>query len=51
MRKRQSLHGDYDHLGSSIKILDSIKVNNVILNSGNDNKLNIETSATQKCKI
>ncbi len=31
-------HGDYDHLGSSIKILDNLKVKNVILNSGNDNK-------------
>lgn len=30
-------HGDYDHIGSLDKILDSIKVNTVIFNSGNDN--------------
>ena len=43
-------HGDYDHLGSSIKILNSIKVNNVILNSGNDNKSEINLIEYLKTK-
>lgn len=36
-------HGDYDHLGDAINIIDNIKVNNIIFNNGkfNDNELKI----------
>lgn len=36
-------HGDYDHLGEAINIIDNIKVNNIIFNNGkfNDNELKI----------
>ena len=36
-------HGDYDHLGDAINIIDNIKVNNIIVNNGkfNDNELKI----------
>ena len=30
-------HGDFDHLGEAINLVDNFKIKNVLLNSGNDN--------------
>lgn len=34
MHKRQSPHGDFDHLGEAINIIDNFKVDNVFINEG-----------------
>jgi len=35
-------HGDYDHMGASINLIKNFKVNNVIMNGGNNNDIEIE---------
>ena len=37
--KHNSPHGDYDHMGESISLVDNFKVNNVVLNCGTYNDL------------
>ena len=32
-------HGDYDHIGNSLNIIENFKVNHIIINSGNNNNL------------
>lgn len=39
MHKKKSPHGDYDHMGESISLVDNFKVNNVVLNCGTYNDL------------
>lgn len=39
MHKRMSPHGDYDHMGSSINLIDNFNIENVILNIGTYNEL------------
>ena len=42
MHKRMSPHGDYDHIGEAINIVNNIKVDNVILNNDKYNDLELE---------
>ncbi len=35
-------HGDYDHMGASINLIKNFKVNKVIMNSGNNNDIELE---------
>ena len=39
MHKRMSPHGDYDHMGESVNLINNIRVSKVILNCGNFNNL------------
>ena len=39
MHKRVSPHGDYDHMGEAINLVDNFKVENVIFNCGEFNEL------------
>ena len=39
MQKRMSSHGDYDHMGSSINLIDNFNIENVIFNFGTYNEL------------
>ena len=39
MHKRISPHGDYDHMGEAINLVDNFKVDNVIFNCGDFNEL------------
>lgn len=39
MQKRMSSHGDYDHMGSSINLIDNFNIGNVIFNFGTYNEL------------
>ena len=39
MHKRTSPHGDYDHMGSSINLVNNFKVKKVIFNCGKYNNL------------
>ena len=39
MHKHMSPHGDYDHMGESLNIVNNFKVGNVILNCGSLNEL------------
>lgn len=39
MQKRMSSHGDYDHMGSSINLIDNFNIENVIFNIGTYNEL------------
>ena len=39
MHKRMSLHGDYDHMGSSIDLVNNFNVEKVIFNVGSYNEL------------
>ena len=39
MHKRMSPHGDYDHMGEAINLVENFKVEKVILNCGNFNEL------------
>lgn len=39
MYKRMSSHGDYDHMGSSINLIDNFNIENVIFNIGTYNEL------------
>ena len=39
MHKRVSPHGDYDHMGEAINLVDNFKVENVIFNYGEFNEL------------
>ena len=38
MHKRQSPHGDYDHIGASHKLIKSYNVGKISINSYGDNK-------------
>ncbi len=42
MHKRMSPHGDYDHMGETINIVNSFKVEKVIFNCGPYNDLKKE---------
>ena len=42
MHKRISPHGDYDHIGDAINLVDNFKVDNVIFNCGEFNDLEKE---------
>ena len=42
MHKRQSPHGDYDHIGEAINLVENFKVDNVIFNCGEFNELEQE---------
>ena len=42
MHKRMSLHGDYDHMGWSINLVNNFKVEKVIFNCGEFNDLELE---------
>ena len=42
MRKRQSLHGDYDHMDEAINLVENFKVEKVIFNCGEFNELEKE---------
>ena len=42
MQKRMSSHGDYDHMGSSINLIDNFNIENVIFNCGPYNDLENE---------
>jgi len=39
MHKRMSPHGDFDHMGEAINLVNNIKVENVIFNCENFNNL------------
>ena len=39
MHKRMSSHGDYDHLGDAINLIDNFKVKKILINSNRINKL------------
>lgn len=39
MQKRMSSHGDYDHMGGSINLIDNFNIENVIFNIGTYNEL------------
>lgn len=39
MHKRISPHGDYDHMGEAITLINNFKVDNVIFNCGSYNDL------------
>ena len=41
MHKRMYPHGDFDHIGESINLVNNFKVDNVILNCGPYNDLNV----------
>ena len=42
MHKRMSPHGDYDHMGEAINLVNNFKVDNVIFNKDNYNELEQE---------
>ena len=42
MRKRQSPHGDYDHMGEAINLVENFNVEKVIFNCGEYNELEQE---------
>ena len=42
MHKRISPHGDYDHMGEAINLVNNFKVENVIFNCGTYNELEKE---------
>ena len=42
MRNKQSLHGDYDHMGETINLVNNFKVEKVIFNCGEFNDLENE---------
>ena len=42
MHKRISPHGDYDHMGEAINLVNNFKVEKVIFNSGEFNELKKE---------
>lgn len=42
MHKRMSSHGDYDHMGESINLIENFKVEKVIFNCGEFNNLEEE---------
>ena len=42
MHKRQSPHGDYDHMGEAINLVDNFKVEKVVFNCGEFNGLEQE---------
>ena len=42
MRKRQSPHGDYDHMGEAINLVNHFKEEKVIFNCGEYNDLEKE---------
>ncbi len=42
MRNRQSPHGDYDHMGEAINLVNNFKVEKVIFNCGEFNELEQE---------
>ena len=44
----QSPHGDYDHIGNAFYLIDNIKINKIIFNNNDFNKL--ETSLIEKLK-
>ena len=39
MHKRMSPHGDYDHMGDAINLIENFKVEKVIFNCGEFNEL------------
>ena len=39
MRNHQSPHGDYDHMGEAINLVNNFKVDRVIFNCGSYNNL------------
>ena len=39
MHKQQSAHGDYDHMGEAISLVNNFKVEKVIFNCGEFNEL------------
>ena len=52
MHKRMSPHGDYDHMGEAINLVENFKVENVIFNCGEFNDLEQELKkALDKKKI
>ena len=42
MHKRMSPHGDYDHMGEAINLINNFKVAEVIFNCGKNNNLEQE---------
>lgn len=42
MHKRMSPHGDYDHMGEAINLVNNFKVEKVIFNCGEFNELEYE---------
>ena len=42
MHKRMSSHGDEDHIGGALYLIDNFKVDNVILNKGDYTELEVE---------
>ena len=42
MRKRMSPHGDYDHMGEAINLVQNFKVEKVIFNCGEFNELELD---------
>ena len=42
MHKQYSSHGDYDHMGEAINLVNNFKVEKVIFNCGNFNELEQE---------
>ena len=54
MHKRMSPHGDYDHIGEAINLVNNFKVENVIFNCGEYNDLEhdlIKVLKKKKIKI
>ena len=52
MHKRISPHGDYDHMGEAINLVENFKVEKVIFNCGDFNELELELiKALDKKKI
>lgn len=48
MHKPMSSHGNYDHIGNAFYLIDNIKINKIIFNNNDFNKL--ETSLIEKLK-
>ena len=51
MHKRISPHGDYDHVGNALSILENIEVENILLNSNGYNSLEREIASLYSHKI
>ena len=42
MHKRMSPHGDFDHMGEAINLVNNFRIDNVVFNCGNYNELEKE---------
>ena len=50
VHKNKSPHGDYDHMGEAINLIENFKIDNVIFNCGEFNELEIKLISILKNK-